>query len=408
LQRNGFSTDRPGWSRGVLSVNFIHASKEPSLPTRVRLTGLALRGFRNLGRQELEIPREGVALVGDNAQGKTSFLEAIYYLETFRSFRGARDDQLVSFDEPVFRVVGNVESGNDGDAINEITAAFARDGKKKKVTVDGNEPERLGDAIGHLAAVIFSPADIELVSGGPSERRRFLDIVLSLNEPGYLEALQEYRQALSRRNACLKASQPRAVVTAWNGGLVRSGARVIDARIAWIRESRETFSECYDTISDEGGAEMAYRSSVPLGGAKTLAEIEEAFRLALEESVERERRNAVTVVGPHRDEVRLKLAGEGNGLDLRAYGSGGQRRTAALALRLVEARTIRRRRRAEPLMLLDDAFAELDAGRSERVLALMDSADVGQVLLTAPKASDVRVRKDVLPRWRIHAGKIET
>src|SRR5690606_4721629 len=133
---------------------------------------------------------------------------------------------------------------------------------------------------------------------------------------------------------------------------------------------------------------------------------EEAFRVALDESVERERRNAVTVVGPHRDEVRLKLAGEGNGLDLRAYGTGGQRRTAALALRLVEARTIRRRRGTEPLMLLDDVFAELDAGRSERVLALMDSADVGQVLLTAPKPSDVRVRKDVIPWWRIHAGKI--
>ena len=392
----------------MLAVNFLHASKEPSQPTRVRLTGLALRGFRNLGRQELVIPREGVALVGDNAQGKSSFLEAIYYLETFRSFRGARDDQLVSFDEPVFRVGGTVESGDEGDAISEITAAFARDGKQKKVTVDGNEPDRLGDAIGRLAAVIFSPADIELVSGGPSERRRFLDIVLSLNEPGYLEALQEYRQVVSRRNASLKTNQPRAAVTAWNGGLVRSGARVIEARMAWIHESREAFSDCYDTISDEGGAEMAYRSSVTLDGAETVAEIEEAFRVALEDSVERERRTAVTVVGPHRDEVRLKLEGEGNGLDLRAYGSGGQRRTAALALRLVEARTIRQRRGTEPLMLLDDVFAELDAGRSERVLTLMDSADVGQVLLTAPKPSDVRVRRDVLPRWRIHAGKIET
>src|SRR6056297_1336320 len=139
-----------GWSRGVLSVNFPYASKEPSQPTRVRLTGLALRGFRNLGRQELVIPREGAALVGDNAQGKSSFLEAIYYLETFRSFRGARDDQLVSFDEPVFRVGGTVESGGEGDAISEITAAFAREGKRKKVTVDGNEPDRLGDAIGRL------------------------------------------------------------------------------------------------------------------------------------------------------------------------------------------------------------------------------------------------------------------
>ena len=152
---------------------------------------------------------------------------------------------------------------------------------------------------------------------------------------------------------------------------------------------------------------MTYRSSVALEGAHDVPEIEAAFRSALEASVESERRNAVTVVGPHRDEVRLRLDGEGKGRDIRTYGSGGQRRTAALALRLVEARTIRERRGTEPLMLLDDVFAELDAGRSERVLELMDSSEVGQVLVTAPKPSDVRVRKDVLPRWTIRDGKIE-
>jgi len=374
----------------------------------VRLTGLSLRHFRNLGAQDLEIPPEGVALVGDNAQGKSSFLEAIYYLETFRSFRGARDDQLVAFDQGVFRVGGTVAAGGGtGHDIMEITAAFAREGKRKKVTVDGVEPDRLGDSVGSLAAVIFSPADIELVGGGPAERRRFLDIVLSLNAPGYLSAMQEYRQVLTRRNACLKTNQPGAVVSAWNDGLVRSGARVIEARVAWIEESGPPFGECYAAISGEAGANMRYRSSVPLEGARTAPEIEVVFRSALEESVDRERRNAVTVVGPHRDEVRLRLDGEGKGRDIRTYGSGGQRRTAALALRLVEARTIRERRGTEPLMLMDDVFAELDAGRSERVLELMDSADVGQVLVTAPKPSDVRVRKDVLPLWTIRNGKIE-
>lgn len=374
----------------------------------MRLTGLSLRHFRNLGAQDLEIPREGVALVGDNAHGKSSFLEAIYYLETFRSFRGARDDQLVAFDQEVFRVGGTVAAGGGtGHDIKEITAAFAREGKRKKVTVDDVEPDRLGDALGSLAAVIFSPADIELVGGGPAERRRFLDIVLSLNAPGYLSAMQEYRQVLTRRNACLKTNQPHAVVSAWNDGLVRSGARVIEARVAWIEESDPPFGACYAAISGEGGANMRYRSSVPLEGARTTPEIEAAFRAALEESMDRERRNAVTVVGPHRDEVRLRLEGEGKGRDIRTYGSGGQRRTAALALRLVEARTIRERRGTEPLMLMDDVFAELDTGRSERVLGLMDSADVGQVLVTAPKPSDVRVRKDKLPRWTIRDGKIE-
>lgn len=375
----------------------------------MRLKGLSLRGFRNLGARDLEIPHEGVALVGDNAQGKSSFLEAIYYLETFRSFRGARDEQLVAFGEDVFRIGGTAQSGEEiGSRVSEITAAFARDGKRKKVTVDGVEPDRLGDAIGGLAAVIFSPADIELVGGGPAERRRFLDILLSLNEPGYLRALQEYRRVLARRNASLKVHQPRSVVTAWNQGLVRSGARVVAARVAWVEESSAPFGDCYATISGGAGADMAYRSSVKLDGARSVDDIEVAFHRALEQSVEREQRNAVTVVGPHRDDVRLRLAGGGEGLDLRTYGSGGQRRTAALSLRLVEARTIREGREREPLMLLDDVFAELDAGRSERVLELMDSTRVGQVVVTAPKASDIRLRENVLPRWRIVEGRIET
>jgi len=372
------------------------------------LKALSIRHFRNLGVQDLEIPKEGVALVGDNAHGKSSFLEAIYYLETFRSFRGARDEQLVAFDEGVFRVSGRVEPEEGaGGRERDVSAAFAREGKRKKVTVDGAEPDRLGDALGSLAAVVFSPSDIELVGGGPEERRRFLDILLSLNEPGYLTALQEYRQGLARRNASLKANHPRGVVSAWNEGLVRSGARVLAARLFWVETCRVPFSDCYDTISGEGGADMSYRSSVSLEGAGDVAEIEAAFHEALAASEERERRVGVTVVGPHRDDVRLRLVGERNALDIRAYGSGGQKRTAALALRLVEARTIRERRGTDPLMLLDDVFAELDGGRSERVLALMDSEEVGQVLLTAPKPSDVRVRKDALPRWTISRGRIE-
>jgi DNA replication and repair protein RecF len=113
-----------------------------------------------------------------------------------------------------------------------------------------------------------------------------------------------------------------------------------------------------------------------------------------------------TGVGPHRDDVRLELEGEGAGVDLREYGSGGQRRTAALALRLVEAKTIRERRGLMPLILLDDVFAELDAGRSERVMEVMEAEDAGQVLLTAPKEADVRIKRDVLARWRISSGRI--
>ena len=375
----------------------------------MRLSRLSVRNFRNLEAQDLSFPPEGVALIGDNAQGKSNFLEAIYYLETFRSFRGARDDQLVAFEQETFRVVGATEADVDREEPGaEVAAAFQRTGKRKKVVVDGAETDRLGEALGRLGAVIFSPADIDLVSGGPSERRRFLDIVLSLNAPGYLEALQEYRSVLSRRNASLKAGEPGAVVGAWDPGLTRAGAEVIALRRLWVEERCGAFGDFNLRISGGTRATMTYRSSIPLEGATDIEGYREAFREALRGSAERERRQAVTVVGPHRDEVRLQLEDGRRGMDLRDYGSGGQRRTAALALRLVEARTIRDRRGQRPLMLLDDVFAELDSGRSERVLELMDSDDTGQVVLTAPKEADIRVRRDALARWRIATGRIET
>ncbi|KPJ83799.1 MAG: hypothetical protein AMS19_03025 [Gemmatimonas sp. SG8_23] len=375
----------------------------------MRLSTLGLRHFRNLRSQDLEVPAEGVALVGDNAQGKSNFLEAIYYLETLRSFRGARDEQMVAFGEDVFRIVGTTEADLDEEQRGtQVAAAFQKKGKRKKVTIDGSEPDRLGDALGHLSAVIFSPADVDLVSGGPAERRRFLDIVLSLNQPGYLTALQQYRTSLQRRNASLKAGDPASLVAVWNDGLVRAGAAVIAARHGWVTARCASFGEYYRRVSDGATARMTYRSSVPLSDEVDEESAAAAFRDALSSSGERERRMGVTVVGPHRDDVRLQLEGEESDLDLRDYGSGGQKRTAALALRLVEAQTIRDRRSRKPLILLDDVFAELDGGRSERILELMDSEDTGQVVLTAPKDSDVRLRGDRLPRWRIRAGEICT
>lgn len=403
------------------------------------------------------MPSEGVALIGDNAQGKSNFLEAIYYLETLRSFRGARDDQLVRFGEDVFRIFGTAEldapgvdapegdtegnaegrkEANDRGGSTEIAAAFQKRGRKKKVTIDGQEAERLTDALGTLSAVIFSPADVELVSGGPSERRRFLDIVLSLNESGYVKSLQDYRKILQRRNAALKAGAPTPSVAAWEPGLVRSGAEVMAARQRWVEAKREPFGDYYAAVSDEARAVMSYTpdvsipeapdSAAPADGAASadgpasaegavsaeaaapsVDAIADAFREALRDSADRERRRGVTLVGPHRDDVRLRLEDEEDGMDLRDYGSGGQRRTAALALKLVEAMTIREHRSRSPMILLDDVFAELDPGRSERVLELMEHEEIGQVIITAPKDADVRIRRDQLPRWRIADGVIE-
>ena len=374
----------------------------------MRLSGLTLHHFRNLGSQDLEFPPEGVALIGDNAQGKSNFLEAIYYLETFRSFRGARDEQLVGFDSELFRVTGTMQATDEECGTEVVTAAFERNGKRKKVSVNGDEPERLGDALGRLAAVVFSPRDTQLVSGGPKERRRFLDVVLSLSQPGYLAAIQDYRKTLHQRNVSLKSGQPPSVVMAWDSGLVKLGASVIQARREWLNLRCEAFSDYYARVSGGVAARITYAPSLSLTGVASEQGIAEAFKAALSVTAERERRVGATVVGPHRDDVQLQLDNGRSSLDLRQYGSGGQRRTAALALRLVEAKSIRESRCKQPLVLLDDVFAEFDSGRSERVLELMETEETGQVVLTAPKEEDVRIHSDSLPRWRIKAGVVAT
>jgi DNA replication and repair protein RecF len=379
----------------------------------MRLREVGIRHFRNLAVQELEIPPEGFALIGENAQGKSNFLEAVYYLETFRSFRGAPDEQLVAVGQEAFRVTGALAEAADQ---RRVTAAYQPRGKRKKVTVDGAEVDRLGDALGSLAAVIFSPADVELVSGGPAERRRYLDIVLSLNVPGYVRALQQYRHVLAQRNAALRDAARAggaggAAVRPWDDGLVRWGARLVMERRQWIEERCGLFRTLYEAVAADGqGAGLRYEPGVPLEGATGEDDVAAAFReaLAVPRTAERELRVGSTVVGPHRDDLLVTLEGGAGRLEARAFGSGGQRRTAALALRLLEARTIRDRRRRSPLVLVDDVFAELDEGRSERALDLLEREETGQVILTAPKASDIRLKRDALPRWRIAAGRIET
>lgn len=379
------------------------------------LRTLELRHFRNLGVQELHFPPEGVAVVGDNAQGKTNLLEAIYYLESFRSFRGATDGQLTAFSEGVFFLKGWM----DGDAPTSVAAGFDRRTKTKKVTVDDGDALKVSAALGRLGAVVFSPVDVELVNGGPGVRRRFLDVVLSLNRPGYVQALQKYRKWLSQRNAALRTNVGRvgagSWIRAWDKGLVERGAEVTCMRQAWTAAWAPTFTEYYEAISEGDSAVLTYAPNLgtPSAGGERHADpmdesaVREQFANRLEECWDNDLRRGTTTVGPHRDELVFTAVTGGRSIPLRAFGSGGQRRTAALALRLTEAATIRRQRGREPILLLDDAFAELDTGRSGRVMALLEAEVAGQVIITVPKESDAGLPGRSLERWRIQAGAIQ-
>jgi DNA replication and repair protein RecF len=381
--------------------------------------GLSIRDFRNLSRVEIEPPGEGFVLVGDNGEGKTNFLEAIQYLQILRSFRGALDRELVSFGMPGFHLAAELRDA----AVHQVTAGFARAGRRKKATLDGVEPQRLSGALGTFPAVVFSPQDVALVSGAPSVRRRFLDVVLSLTSPTYLAALQRYRAALVRRNAALRdgatpenaARARRAAangatsalgrtgasveerVAVWEPALAEYGAVLWRERRRWVESNAEEYRELCAAIGERGTPAMRY-----VGGGEDEADLEATLRTALEKKRALDMRRGLTHVGPHRDDLALHLDDH----DLRSFGSAGQQRTAAMALRLLEAATLRAHAGREPVVLLDDPFAELDARRSARILELLDSGRRGQTILAVPRENDIPSGLTRLERWRISAGVI--
>jgi DNA replication and repair protein RecF len=388
------------------------------------LERLVARDYRNFGELQLELPEAGAMIVGPNGSGKSNLLEAIYYLEIFRSFRGARDAELVRFGEDVFRIEGTLRSGTD---TRELAAAYQRSRGRKKVEVDGGEAERVGDALGILGAVVLSLEDGELVCGSPGRRRRFLDILLSLVRPGYLAALQRYRAVLAQRNASLRRGAD-AVTAVWTDGLLEPGARIICEREAWIASRTEAFGAYQAEIAGGASGSLTYESALGPRSESTddtardrVAEPEAAYgvperldtwverlRQAMGENEERDRRRGSTQAGPHRDDLVIRAAVDGGDQerDLRMFGSGGQQRTAAIALRLVEADTLRERLGRDPIYLLDDVFAELDRDRASRVLHLLDEGRSGQILLAAPKPADIPLRGGGLASWRIRDGVV--
>jgi DNA replication and repair protein RecF len=374
----------------------------------VVLQTLALRDFRNLARVSLEVPREGMAIVGDNGHGKTNLVEAIYYLQLLRSVRGARDQDVVRFGAPGFHIAAEAIVGRP----RSLTAAFQRAGKRKKVTVDGAEADRLSDALGALPSVMFSPRDVALVAGSPSERRRFLDVALALTSRRYLAALQQYRAALVRRNAALRDASKRgesgsvARAAVWEPALAEHGALLWAARVAWVERVSEDFGRLCASIGERGEARMRYATSAAGSAVRSGTSVPD-LAARLTESLESHRsvdvRRGLTHVGPHRDDLELTLDGH----QLRAFGSAGQQRTASIALRLLEAATLRGAG-SSPLVLLDDPFAELDARRAGRILELLGTSGVAhQTILAVPRSVDIPSEMTSLPRFRVVDGAVE-
>ncbi len=340
------------------------------------------RGFRNLPDLALHLPADGAVFVGPNGQGKTNLLEALYYPVLFRSFRGAVDADVTSWGEDGFFLA--LEARSDQDRVREFTCGFLTTGRRKRIGIDGEAIVRLGGAIGQWLAVTFLPADLGLVQGSARGRRHYLDRVLSLADGAYLGSLTAYRQALLRRNAALRQGQ-RDVAHAFDGALAEHGSVLVAHRIEWVQAVQEQFDRECAALGETMPVHLAYRGQSDLVDRS-------AWSLILERSLPRDLARRATMTGPHRDDLSITFA---NRKSFRDFGSRGQHRSAAIALKLCELNTLAAARGVTPVLLLDDVFAELDGDRQARLATRLRHEGGSQTFITAPRMEELPADLDL-------------
>lgn len=332
---------------------------------------LKLTNFKNIADAALEFSPKINCLLGDNGMGKSNLLDALYVLSFCKSFSGMTDAMLVRRGENFAMLKGlYLRRGLD----EELTMGF-QPPRRKALKRGGKEYDRLAEHIGSFPLVVLSPADNALVDVGAEERRRFLDQIISQNDPGYLEALGRYNAALRQRNAMLRdvAASDRSLFAAVEMQLDRAGTYIVRARRRLVDELLPLFEKYYRTIADtDEGVAMVYRSSMLDSG------------LSILDLIERERRRDEilkhTTVGPHRDDLDLSIGG----LPARRGASQGQIKTITTALRLAQYELLARSLGLRPLLLLDDIFDKLDSGRVARIMALLvdEKGPFGQIFIT--------------------------
>ncbi len=366
----------------------------------MHLRRLELTHYRCYRQLELALPPGTVVVAGGNAAGKSSLLESLFVLATTRAPYGATDRQWFGWDAlasaaPFSRLAGEVVRKDGLHVVEVIQARLGDRGEErfvKRVRVDGL-PRRAMEAIGSLQVVLFTPRDLRIVDGAPSDRRRYLDVLLCQVDRAYCQALGQYSRVLAQRNHLLRRLRTRGgdreELAFWESKLAEHGGQLIATRASTVAALGHMARRAHCRLA--GAAEvlgMAYRSSLvgTSGGstadvsgpasAQDAQEVSRTLAWQLAGHRDEELRRGMTLVGPHRDDIVLTVSGA----DLRAYGSRGQQRTAALALKIAEAQLMARRAGEAPVLLLDDVLSELDLDRRRQLLACLEPVE--QVLLT--------------------------
>ena len=397
----------------------------------MQIRSLSLSNYRIFKRLEMDFPQRLTLLVGNNAQGKTSILEAIHFLSIFTSPLASSDREAINLlalkDEiPVGRIVGGIQKAGKNHTL-EIRLILnpAQNGSgrlRKEVLIDGVK-KKLFDAVGFFNSVLFLPQMTRILEDGPDERRKYIDQLLSQAYPGYVRALSDYQAALTRRNALLKLlfdkGGDEGQLAYWDGMIASNGATIIEARIKSISDFEKYFREqfrrltgsreeiCLDYQPSYNGVnqashQLALGISQSQGDQLGYTEIRDHFLARLKTLRREEIRRGVTTIGPHRDEIRFFS----NNMDLGVFGSRGQIRTAVMALKIAETQWLKDKSGELPVLLLDETLAELDELRRADLLNSLGLDE--QAILTT---TDLKLfTPDFIKTcqvWQVAEGRVE-
>lgn len=352
---------------------------------------IELSNYRNYEYADITFSPGVNIFYGDNAQGKTNLLEAVYVSGTSRSHRKSRDKELIRFnsEEAHIRLILK------RNELSHRLDFHLKQKKHKGIAIDGIPIRKTSELLGMLPVVFFSPEDLGIIKNGPAERRRFLDMEMSQLDRGYLSCLSDYHRLLTERNNLLKQislfPQLRETLDGWDEQLIRTGLSIINKREDFMTLMGQLMEEIHSNLT--GGKEcmkVHYEKNVR----------EDEFRQKLYERRDKDIRNGTTSVGPHRDDIAFQI----DGTDIRKFGSQGQQRTAALALKLSEIRMIEQVSGDKPVLLLDDVLSELDIHRQK---FLLDSISDIQAMISCTGLDDFvhsRIHMDKI--FHVEKGKV--
>ena len=355
------------------------------------IKSLELADYRNYGSLDMKFDKGTNILYGDNAQGKTNILEAIYLTATTKSHKGSKDREIVNFEKEEAHIRAYIEKDNVESRID----MHLRKSGSKGIAVDGQRIKKAGDLLGLCNVVFFSPEDLGIIKNGPAERRRFIDMELCQLDNIYLFNLNNYNKIVNQRNKLLKDiffnPDLKETLNIWDMQLVSYGSKIIERRRLFVDQLNEIILDIHKRLSgNRENLSIAYEPNVEV----------DDFEKNMRYSRDKDIKAKMTTVGPHRDDFSIIV----NGIDIRKYGSQGQQRTAALSLKLSEIELVKKIAKDNPILLLDDVLSELDSNRQNYLLNSI--GDIQTIITCTGLEEFVNNRFEINRVFHVNSGKV--